>query len=170
MQYIIIDLEWNQPLSYDSAVYRRVGSKLIFEMIQIGAVRVNERMEILDSVSIPIRPQQYVRIHPRIRRMTHLDEETLSNALTLSGNGRFTDLGTGKNLFETYGALRSDRTVDVTGAVTLPADARISAFNGSTRLTLSGGMSGAGKLIVSGNGAVVLPTANGYTESQGGGD
>ena len=82
MQYIIIDLEWNQPLSYDSAVYRRVGSKLIFEMIQIGAVRVNERMEILDSVSIPIRPQQYVRIHPRIRRMTHLDEETLAGALT----------------------------------------------------------------------------------------
>ena len=41
MQYIVIDLEWNQPMSYDSAVYRQVGDRLIFEMIQIGAVKLN---------------------------------------------------------------------------------------------------------------------------------
>ena len=42
MQYIIIDLEWNQPLSYQSRVYREVGDKLIFEMIQVGAVKLDE--------------------------------------------------------------------------------------------------------------------------------
>lgn len=88
---------------------------------------------------------------------------TLPNALTLSGNGRFTDLGDDKNLLETFGALRADRTVNVTGAVSLPADTRISAFNGATRLTLSGGVSGSGKLFVSGSGTVVLPSANSYT-------
>ncbi len=94
---------------------------------------------------------------PSVSTMT-----TLPNALTLSGTGRFTDLGTSKNLLEMFGALRADRTVNVTGAISLPADTRISAFKDTTRLTLSGGVSGAGKLIVSGSGTVILPTANGY--------
>jgi len=80
MQYIIIDLEWNQPLSYQSHVYRQVGDRLIFEMIQIGAVKVDEHFQVTDSISIPIRPQHYVKIHPRIRRMTHLGAEELADA------------------------------------------------------------------------------------------
>ena len=72
MQYIVIDLEWNQPMSYDSAVYRQVGDRLIFEMIQIGAVKLNGQLEVCDSISIPIRPVHYVKIHPRIRKMTQL--------------------------------------------------------------------------------------------------
>lgn len=56
MQYIILDLEWNQPLSYQSRTYREVGDRLIFEMIQIGAVKVNEDMQVVDSISIPIQP------------------------------------------------------------------------------------------------------------------
>lgn len=82
MQYIVIDLEWNQPMSYDSHVYREVGDRLIFEMIQIGAVKLNERFEVADSISIPIRPVHYVRIHPRIRRMTQLGAEELADAPT----------------------------------------------------------------------------------------
>ena len=42
MNYIVLDLEWNQPVSYASAAYRKVGSKLLFEVIQIGAAKVNE--------------------------------------------------------------------------------------------------------------------------------
>ena len=63
MQYIILDLEWNQPLSYQSAAYRKVGDRLIFEMIQIGAVKLNESLEIIDSISIPIQPTCYLKIH-----------------------------------------------------------------------------------------------------------
>ena len=81
MQYIVIDLEWNQPMSYDSAVYRQVGDRLIFEMIQIGAVKLNEQLEVCDSISIPIRPVHYVKIHPRIRKMTQLGPEELADAL-----------------------------------------------------------------------------------------
>lgn len=80
MQYIILDLEWNQPLSYQSAAYRKVGDRLIFEMIQIGAVKLNESMEIIDSISIPIQPTCYLKIHPRIQRMTHLGPEELEGA------------------------------------------------------------------------------------------
>lgn len=80
MQYIVVDLEWNQPLSYQSHVYRAVGDRLIFEMIQIGAVKMNDQFEIIDSVSIPIRPQHYVKIHPRIKRMTQLGPDELADA------------------------------------------------------------------------------------------
>ena len=82
MQYIVIDLEWNQPMSYQSHVYRQVGDRLIFEMIQIGAVKLDEHFQVADSISIPIRPQHYVKIHPRIKRMTHLGADELADAPT----------------------------------------------------------------------------------------
>ena len=82
MQFIIIDLEWNQPMSYQSHVYREVGDRLLFEMIQIGAVRLNDKFEVVDSISIPIKPTHYVKIHPRIRRMTQLGAEELADAPT----------------------------------------------------------------------------------------
>ncbi len=80
MQYIVLDLEWNQPLSWQSAVCKKVGDRLIFEMIQIGAVKLNEDLEIEDSISIPIAPTHYIKIHPRIRKMTGLGPEELAGA------------------------------------------------------------------------------------------
>ncbi|MBQ6399603.1 MAG: exonuclease domain-containing protein [Clostridia bacterium] len=82
MTYIILDLEWNQPVSYQSSAYRKVGDRLIFEMIQIGAVKLAEDLSVADHISIPIAPTHYLRIHPRIRRMTGLDEESLAGAPT----------------------------------------------------------------------------------------
>ncbi|MEF9878768.1 MAG: 3'-5' exonuclease [Clostridia bacterium] len=84
MQYIVLDLEWNQPTSYNSAVYRRVGDSLLFEVIQIGAAKLNERLEIVDSVSIPVRPTHYLTIHPRIKRMTGITQEVLCDAPTFA--------------------------------------------------------------------------------------
>ena len=80
MQYIVLDLEWNQPLSYNSAAYKSVGGKLMFEMIQIGAVKVNQEMQIVDSFSQLISPKHYVRLHPRIARITHISQEDLAEA------------------------------------------------------------------------------------------
>ena len=80
MHYIVLDLEWNQPISWQSRTYREVGDRLIFEMIQIGAVRLDDDLNPADSISIPIAPTHYLRIHPRIRRMTGLDSETLAGA------------------------------------------------------------------------------------------
>lgn len=84
MQYIVIDLEWNQPMSYQSRIFKAVGDQLMFEMIQIGAVKLDGDMQIVDTLSLPIRPTQYVKIHPRIRRMTQLDDETLDAAPAFS--------------------------------------------------------------------------------------
>ena len=80
MTYIIIDLEWNQPISYQSSTFRKVGNQLMFEMIQIGAVKLDAELNPGEAISIPIAPTHYIRIHPRIRRMTGLDSETLAGA------------------------------------------------------------------------------------------
>ena len=80
MTYIVLDLEWNQPISYQSSTFRKVGDKLMFEMIQIGAVKLDANLNPGEAISIPIAPTHYVKIHPRIRRMTGLDSETLAGA------------------------------------------------------------------------------------------
>ncbi|MBR5110974.1 MAG: exonuclease domain-containing protein [Clostridia bacterium] len=80
MQYIILDLEWNQPISYHSPAFKSVGAKLLFEMIQIGAVKVNESFQVVDSFSQLIQPQHYVRLHPRISRITHITQDDLADA------------------------------------------------------------------------------------------
>ena len=80
MQYIVIDLEWNQPISYQNRAYREFGDRLIFEMIQIGAAKLNEQMQVTDTISVPIRPTCYKQVHPRIRRMTGLGPEILDDA------------------------------------------------------------------------------------------
>lgn len=84
MQYIILDLEWNQPISYHSPAYKSVGGKLLFEMIQIGAVKVDETLKVVDSFSQLIQPQHYVRLHPRIARITHISQDDLADAPAFS--------------------------------------------------------------------------------------
>ena len=80
MQYIVLDLEWNQPISYHSTAYKSVGGKLLFELIQIGAVKVDESLRVVDSFSQLIQPQHYVKLHPRISRITHITQDDLADA------------------------------------------------------------------------------------------
>ena len=80
MNYIILDLEWNQPVNYQSAVYRRVGDRLLFEVIQIGAAKVDDKLRIVDEINILVHPTQYQTIHSRVKRMTGINEELLCDA------------------------------------------------------------------------------------------
>ena len=81
MYYITLDLEWNQAYAQKAlAIQRRLSLRLRGEVIQIGAVKVGENFEVVDSISIPIRPTHYVKIHPRIRKMTQLGAEELADA------------------------------------------------------------------------------------------
>lgn len=80
MKYIVLDLEWNQPTSYQSAAYRKVGDSLLFEIIQFGAAKLDDELNITDTLSIPVRPTHYLSIHPRVRRMTGLTNEILCDA------------------------------------------------------------------------------------------
>lgn len=75
-----MDLEWNQPLSYASTPFKRVGDRLMFEMIQIGAVKLDEHRRLVGSFNRFIRPTHYQKLHPRIRRITGISQDDLSIA------------------------------------------------------------------------------------------
>ena len=80
MQFIILDLEWNQPINFRSGGYQAAHGKLLFEMLQIGAVKLDEKMEICDSFNQLIQPSCYFRIHPHIKRITHITEDDVADA------------------------------------------------------------------------------------------
>ena len=80
MHYILMDLEWNQPLSHMSAQYRRHGKQLMFDIIQIGAVKLNEQHQLIGSFNQFIQPGLYRKLHPRITRITGIRQEDLRGA------------------------------------------------------------------------------------------
>ena len=77
MQWIVLDLEWNQPTSYQSSAYKAAADKLLFEVIQFGAAKLNEKLEIVDAISVLVRPTYYPIIHSRVKRMTGITSELL---------------------------------------------------------------------------------------------
>ncbi|MBQ5311478.1 MAG: exonuclease domain-containing protein [Oscillospiraceae bacterium] len=76
MNLIILDLEWNQPLSRDRTVTEPV--VLNGEIIRIGAVKTNERMEPVDTFSICVRPKFYKKIHFAVGKVTGLESSSLT--------------------------------------------------------------------------------------------
>jgi len=68
MKYIVFDLEWNQPEDGKSSEER----ELQFEIIEIGAVKLNEKKEIISKFQTLICPQVYDQINWRIRKMLDL--------------------------------------------------------------------------------------------------
>lgn len=71
--YIIFDLEWNQsPAGKEASVDR-----LPFEIFEIGAVKLNENLEMVDEFHRLVRPCVYRQIHRIISEVTHVSEEEL---------------------------------------------------------------------------------------------
>jgi len=75
-----MDLEWNQPVSFHSSAYKEIGDQLLFEIIQIGAVKLNKRFKIIDEINVLISPTYYKRLHPYVRRMTQFKQQDLEDA------------------------------------------------------------------------------------------
>ena len=80
MHYVVVDLEWNQPLSHLSSAFRKVGDRLMFEVIQIGAVKLDEGLRMTGSFNRLITPEHYLKLHPRIRRITGITQDDLRDA------------------------------------------------------------------------------------------
>ncbi len=73
MKYIVLDLEWNQsPRGKEDSV-----PHLPFEIIEIGAVMLNEKLEPEGEFHRLVRPQVYRQLHYKISEVTHLNMEEL---------------------------------------------------------------------------------------------
>ena len=75
MNYIVFDLEWNQSPSGHAGEHPRMS----FEIIEIGAVKLNDNFEIVDEFSQLIKPKLYTKLHKYIKDILNYDEETLKN-------------------------------------------------------------------------------------------
>ena len=73
MNFIVFDLEWNQSPEGKKYSNRR----LPFEIIEIGAVKLNERKETVDTFHRLIKPQVYSWIHNSIREVIHVNYKDL---------------------------------------------------------------------------------------------
>lgn len=93
-----MDLEWN-------TAYSKKLSGFMNEIIEIGALALNEQLQEVKSFSVIIRPQVGKRLQSRVKSLTHLTNEDIANGVTFQeAIGMFTEwLGEEENIFLTWG-------------------------------------------------------------------
>ena len=80
MNYIVFDLEWNQcPYGKE-----RENGRLPFEILEIGAVKLDENRKIVDSFQEVIKPAVYKKLHFRTREILDLDARALNRGCPFS--------------------------------------------------------------------------------------
>ena len=71
MNYVILDLEFNQPFDFDSKEKTSINFSIPFEIIQIGAVKLNPSLEVLDKFESLVKPNLYKRMHPHVQKTAY---------------------------------------------------------------------------------------------------
>ena len=71
--YIVMDLEWNQRPSYKPSA----DDGLPFEIIEIGAVKLDDDLQIVSEFQRLIFPHVYKKLHKKIAEVTHLTMDEL---------------------------------------------------------------------------------------------
>lgn len=75
MKYVIFDLEWNQPADYAATIQEPV--YLTGEIVEIGAVKLDENFSPIDELRIFIKPQYYTRMHNKVAALTGIRNQVL---------------------------------------------------------------------------------------------
>lgn len=102
MNYIVFDLEWNQCPDGKE----REKKELPFEILEIGAIKLNNDRQETDRFHEYIRPTVYRRLHFKTREILHIDPEELKNADSFPGViKRFSDWCGEDAVFCTWGSL-----------------------------------------------------------------
>ena len=77
MQYIVLDMEWNQPWPGSPSSQKVLPVTIHGEIIQIGAVRVSEDQVIIDEYQQLVLPKYYRRLNKRVSSLTGIKEARL---------------------------------------------------------------------------------------------
>ena len=98
MNYIVLDLEWNQGTGGKGILWA--------EIIEIGAVKVNEVGEVIDTFSRLIRPVIYPEINKYAGSVIPVDEKELEQGTTfVDGFSKFIEWCGNDYMFCTWGAM-----------------------------------------------------------------
>ncbi len=73
MQFVILDLEWNTAFAKDRKTY-------VSEIIEFGAVKLNEDLEEVDSFSSFVKPKIEKHLHSRVKKLTNISNADVANA------------------------------------------------------------------------------------------
>lgn len=76
MNYIVLDLEWNQDLEGKRG---KKHEKLPFEIIEIGAIKLNEKKNTIGEFSQLIKPSVYKNMHYITESMVHIHMDELKD-------------------------------------------------------------------------------------------
>lgn len=75
MDYIVVDFEWNQS-PYGKGTGKK---KLPFEIIEIGAVKLDEDRNIIDTFEAVIQPKVYKKLHHMTHELTGITQEEVDH-------------------------------------------------------------------------------------------
>jgi len=78
MNYVVVDLEWNQAMSSKSSVFNKLPIHLSGEIIEIGAVKLTEDMRPGEEFTIDVKPVYFKRMHYKVKKITGFDKERLA--------------------------------------------------------------------------------------------
>ncbi|MGH4117858.1 exonuclease domain-containing protein [Clostridium sp.] len=79
MNYIIFDLEFNQSYNFGSETTNIVNPKCPFEIIQIGAIKLDENFKKIGFIDILVKPWIYTRLNPYVQKLTGITTSDLNN-------------------------------------------------------------------------------------------
>ena len=79
MNYIVLDMEWNQPWPGSPSSRKVLPVAIRGEIIQIGAVRVTEDREVADEFQVLIKPKYYRHLNRRVSKLTGIKEARLKD-------------------------------------------------------------------------------------------
>lgn len=77
MQYIVLDMEWNQPWPGSYSAKKVLPSPVRGEIVQIGAVRMLEDESLADEFQVLIRPQYYKKMNRKVASLTGIKDALL---------------------------------------------------------------------------------------------
>ena len=77
MNYIVLDMEWNQPWPGSPSAKKELPVRIRGEIIQIGAVRVTQEQFVTDEFQIMVKPKYYRRLNRRVSKLTGIKESRL---------------------------------------------------------------------------------------------
>ena len=77
MDYIVLDMEWNQPWPGSPSARKVLPVQIRGEIIQIGAVRVTEDEQVCDEFQVLVKPKFYRSLNRRVSKLTGIKESRL---------------------------------------------------------------------------------------------
>lgn len=80
MNYLVFDLEFNQAFNFKKGNSMSANQRCPFEIIQIGAVKLDENLNVIATFDRMVKPKLYTRIHPFVKKMTCITKEDLKTA------------------------------------------------------------------------------------------